>query len=63
LAVTVAQYAELLRGSPWAAGTSMNQLAQYASWLQGALPEDADVAEFAALVQRASLMWRPDQLQ
>jgi Ca-activated chloride channel homolog len=62
LAATVAQYAELLRGSPWAQ-TSMSLLSKYVSWLQQKLPEDSDVAEFATLVQRVSLMWHPDQWQ
>jgi Ca-activated chloride channel family protein len=59
LAATVAQYAELLRGSPWAQ-TSMSLLSKYASWLQQKLPDDSDVTEFAGLVQRVSLMWHPE---
>jgi len=57
LAATVAQYAELLRGSPWAK-TPMSVVARYASWLQGKLPDDSDVAEFAGLVQQAEGLWR-----
>jgi len=56
LAVTVAEYAELLRGSPYIQ-TSMSTVAKYASWLEQKLPDDSDVAEFAGLVQQASYMW------
>lgn len=54
LDVTVAQYAEILRGSPFAGSTSLYQLAQIASQLRYDIPENADVAEFADLVQRAA---------
>jgi len=54
LAVTVAQYAELLRGSPWARGSTFSQVANYASRLGDALPQDEQVREFADLVWRAS---------
>lgn len=54
LAVVVAQYAEILRGSPWAARTSLGLLSEYAYRLTGLLGEDADVIEFASLVARAS---------
>lgn len=56
LAVVVAQYAELLRGSPWASGSSIGQLAPYAARLSALLPGDKDVAEFAALVNRAAVL-------
>ena len=54
LAVTVAQYAEVLRRSPWAAGTSIGQILENAVRLGGLLPNDPDVAEFVSLVSRAS---------
>jgi Ca-activated chloride channel family protein len=53
LAVTVAQYAELLRRSPWANSSSLGQVNGYAWQLTGQLGEDPDVAEFARLTQRA----------
>ncbi len=54
LGVVVAQYAELLRKSPWAHETRMVQLLAYASLIARELPEDADVVEFAELVTYAS---------
>ncbi|MEA3349758.1 MAG: von Willebrand factor type A domain-containing protein, partial [Chloroflexota bacterium] len=54
LAVVAAQYAEILRQSPWAGETSLYQLADYIYSISAALPSDADVAEFANLVNRAS---------
>lgn len=54
LAVTVAQYSELLRLSPWAAGTSIGQVLQHAVRLSGLIPNDQDVMEFTSLVSRAS---------
>ncbi len=54
LAVTVAQYAELLRHSPWAEGASFYDLLNHAARLTEALSGDPDVAEFAALVSRAA---------
>jgi len=53
LAVTVAQYAELLRRSPWAGQTSFGQLLSHAARLSELLPEDPDVGEFAYLVSLA----------
>jgi Ca-activated chloride channel family protein len=53
LAVVVAQYAELLRHSPWATGTA-SQLVEHAYRLSSILWDDADVVEFASLVSRAS---------
>jgi Ca-activated chloride channel family protein len=53
LAVVAAQYAELLRNSPYAAGTSFQQLIYYALRLASALPEDPDVREFSQLVSQA----------
>jgi hypothetical protein len=54
LAVVVAQYAELLRHSPWAAGTSGDQLVEHAYRLSSLLWDDPEVVEFASLVSRAS---------
>jgi Ca-activated chloride channel family protein len=54
LAVAVAQYAELLRLSPWAAGSSIGQVLQHSARLSGLMPGDADVVEFSSLVSRAS---------
>ena len=51
--MTVAQYAELLRRSPWAQGSSLAQVSGYANRIAQAFPEDADVQEFAQLVNRA----------
>jgi len=53
LAVTVAQYAELLRRSPWAGQTSFRQLLGHAARLSELLPADPDVGEFAYLVSLA----------
>jgi Ca-activated chloride channel family protein len=58
LAVLVAQYAEILRQSPWAQGTSLSQLSSLASQLAEELAEDADVIEFVNLVWRAAQISR-----
>jgi Ca-activated chloride channel family protein len=54
LAVVVAQYAEVLRNSPWAAGTYSSSLVDHAYRLSSILWDDPDVVEFASLVSRAS---------
>ncbi|MEW5870221.1 MAG: von Willebrand factor type A domain-containing protein [Chloroflexota bacterium] len=54
LAVVAAQYAELLRFSPWARGTSIGQILQHAVRLSGLLPTDTDVSELVTLISRAS---------
>lgn len=54
LDVVVAQYAEMLRNSPWVSSTSIYTLRDYANRLVELLPEDPDVSEFAALVARAA---------
>jgi Ca-activated chloride channel family protein len=54
LAVVVAQYAELLRLSPWAYDTSFSQALPYALRLTTLLPGDPDVSEFANLFSRAA---------
>ncbi len=55
LAVVVAQYAELLRGSYWAkdAGTTLAQVAQAARRVAEYFPQDAEVQEFAQLTTAA----------
>jgi Ca-activated chloride channel family protein len=58
LAVLVAQYAEVLRQSPWAAGTTLSQLYGFAYPLLTSLAEDAEVSEFVSLVYRASQIAR-----
>lgn len=54
LAVIVAQYADVLRHSPWAAGTSASQLVDHAYRVSSLLWDDTEVTEFASLVSRAS---------
>lgn len=54
LAVVVMQYAELLRHSPWAAGTFSSRLVEQAYRLSSILWDYLDVVEFASLVSRAS---------
>lgn len=54
LAAVVAQYAEVLRGSPWAGNTSIHQLVDHAYRISSTLWDDTEVAEFASLVSRAS---------
>jgi Ca-activated chloride channel family protein len=56
LSVLAAQYAEVLRHSPWAEGTSYDELSARAGRLAADLHEDPDVAEFAELVSRASVL-------
>ncbi len=53
LSVVVAHYAEALRGSPWAEGVTIDQLAVRAERIAAQL-DDLDVAEFATLVDQAS---------
>ena len=54
LVVVVAQYAEILRGSPWTGNTSIHQLVDHAYRLTSSLWDDIEVSEFANLVSRAS---------
>ena len=54
LAVVVMQYAEMLRHSPWAAGTYGSQLVENAYRISSLLWDDSEVTEFASLVSRAS---------
>jgi Ca-activated chloride channel family protein len=57
LAVTVAQYAEILRESSYSGNTSLNELAHRAGWLADRLGEDEQVAEFADLVRRTAQLY------
>jgi len=54
MAVVVAQYAEVLRGSPWAGNTTIHHLVDHAYRLSSVLWDDAEVVEFSNLVSRAS---------
>jgi Ca-activated chloride channel family protein len=58
LVAIAAQYAEVLRGSPWAAETSLTQLYNMAYPLLNSLPEDPDVIEFVNLIGRATQIAR-----
>lgn len=57
LAVTVAQFAEILRGSPWVANLSLGQLYEFAAYVGKQIPGDTTVTEFANLVYRANQLW------
>jgi Ca-activated chloride channel homolog len=54
LDAVVAEYAEILRDSYWAKESSLASVAEEARRIAEYLPHDADVAEFASLVERAS---------
>jgi len=54
LAVAAAEYAEILRNSYWAKGSSLESVQGLAQRVRQALPNDKDVAEFAQLVSRVS---------
>jgi Ca-activated chloride channel family protein len=54
LAVIVAQYADLLRHSPWAADSSASHLVEHAYRISSILCDDPEVVEFASLVSRAN---------
>ncbi len=54
LAVLAAQYADVLRNSPWASRTTFGQLYNMAQPLRYSLPEDPAVGEFVDLMMRAS---------
>ena len=58
LAVTVAEYAEVLRGSPWAGSITLNRLYNLAVELPYAMSDDPDVREFVDLLGRAVNMQR-----
>ncbi|HKZ69200.1 MAG TPA: hypothetical protein VJ020_03920 [Anaerolineales bacterium] len=52
--MVVAQFAELLRYSPYAQGTSLNDLRIRADRLSVQLAHNPDVVEFAQLVNQAT---------
>jgi Ca-activated chloride channel family protein len=54
LAATVAEFAELLRRSPWTRGNTVERLAPLARRVAGLLSEDADAGEFSYLVETAA---------
>jgi Ca-activated chloride channel family protein len=54
LAVTVMQYAELLRHSPWTYESSFNQILNESARLAELLPGDEQVSEFNGLAWRAA---------
>jgi Ca-activated chloride channel family protein len=54
LAVLAAQYAETLKGTPWAQEVSLWRVVDLAGSLREQLPFDQSVAEFADLVSRAA---------
>lgn len=56
LDVIVAQWAEVLKQSPYAYGVSLRQLNDYVRRLTVQLPKDADVSEFAGLVSLSMQM-------
>jgi Ca-activated chloride channel family protein len=56
LAAVVAEYAEILRNSYWARGSSLEDVAWQARRLAEYLPHDPDVIEFASLTERAASM-------
>lgn len=56
LTVLAAQYAEVLRGSPWAADISMTQIYNLAASLPQEISWDQEVSEFVYLLSRASQM-------
>jgi Ca-activated chloride channel family protein len=53
LSVVTAQYAEILRHSPWGASSAPYMVVQHASRLTSLFPNEPDVIEFANLVSRA----------
>jgi Ca-activated chloride channel family protein len=58
LAVNVAQFAEMLKGSPWAKNMTLNQLYETTYAVYQKLADDPDVVEFANLVYQASQIRR-----
>jgi Ca-activated chloride channel family protein len=57
LDAVVAEYAEILRESYWAKESSLEDVAWEARRIAEYLPHDADVAEFASLVEHASRLY------
>ncbi|MCL4506838.1 MAG: von Willebrand factor type A domain-containing protein [Chloroflexi bacterium] len=58
MSATVAQFAEILRQSPYAGSVGLGQLQSYADRVARALPDDPDVQEFAQLVAWAGEIGR-----
>ena len=58
LAATAAQFAEILRESPYIYDLSLSELARRAQRIARTLPEDEQASEFAALVQQAARLRR-----
>ena len=56
LAVLAAQYAEILKGTPWAQEMDMWQVYDKAVGLRERLPYDQSVSEFIDLVSRAAVL-------
>ncbi len=56
LAVLAAEYAEVLRNSPWASHISIGQIYSLAAGLPGEISWDQEVSEFVYLLSRASQM-------
>jgi Ca-activated chloride channel family protein len=54
LSVLAGQYAETLKGTPWAQETDLWKMRDLAQAVSQQLPFDQDVAEFASLVSRAA---------
>jgi len=59
-AVVVAEYAEVLRGSFWAESNTLAGVLEEAERVAELVPQDADVAEFVELVNRAAQIARSD---
>ena len=60
LSAVVAEYAEILRDSYWAREGSLEDVVAEAERLRRLLPDDSDVAEFAALTARAERIQASD---
>ena len=58
LSVVVTQFAEILRGSPWASKNELGMLSLYAYRLTEILPGDTDVRELAQLISAAEVLTR-----
>jgi Ca-activated chloride channel family protein len=59
LAVAVAQFAEILRNSPYTRGQDLSSVQSIISGLRNKLGEDPDVNEFISLVDQASRLFSP----
>ena len=61
LDAVVAEYAEILRESYWARGSSLEEVLTLAQRVKGLLRDDPDVTEFADLVMRAEQISAQDR--